>query len=109
VDTSEGLVVIVGCSHPGILPMLEKIRSETGRPLYLVIGGFHLLGRSEGEARQLASAMKAMGAAHVSPAHCSGETAVHAFRDIFGNRYVSAGVGAVVECPLAGSDRNSVQ
>jgi 7,8-dihydropterin-6-yl-methyl-4-(beta-D-ribofuranosyl)aminobenzene 5'-phosphate synthase len=106
VDTPKGLVVIVGCSHPGILAMLKQVKRQTDRPLHLVIGGFHLLGQTEPQVRQLATAMRSMGVAHVSAAHCSGEVAVHSFRDIFGDPYVSAGVGAVIECPLAGMDKS---
>lgn len=102
VDTPEGLVVVVGCSHPGILPMLERIKRQTGRPLHLVIGGFHLLEQPDAELLQLATAIKALGAAHVSATHCSGESAAHVFREIFGNDYVSAGVGAVIKLPFSG-------
>lgn len=100
VDTPDGLVVLVGCSHPGILPMLEQVKRQTGRPLYLVIGGFHLLRKTEAEARQIAIAMQALGVEHVSAAHCTGEAATQAFRDVFGDHYVSAGVGAVIKLPL---------
>jgi 7,8-dihydropterin-6-yl-methyl-4-(beta-D-ribofuranosyl)aminobenzene 5'-phosphate synthase len=102
VDTPDGLVVIVGCSHPGILPMLEQAKRETGRPLYLVIGGFHLLGKTEAESRRIATAMQALGVEHVSAAHCTGDAATHAFRDVFGDRYVDAGAGAVIQLPLPG-------
>ena len=101
VETPAGLVVILGCSHPGVLPMLEQVKRQTGRPLHFVIGGFHLLGRPDAEVRKIATAMQAMGVAHVSATHCTGDAATHAFRDVFGNRYVSAGVGAVIDLPLA--------
>ena len=45
--------------------------------------------------------MQALGAANVSATHCTGEAAMHVFRDVFGRRYVSAGVGAVIDLPLA--------
>ena len=101
VETPAGLVVVAGCSHPGILPMLEQVKRRTSRPLHLVIGGFHLLGRPDAEVRRIATAMQAMGVAHVSATHCTGEAAAHVFRNVFGNRYVSAGVGAVIDLPLA--------
>jgi 7,8-dihydropterin-6-yl-methyl-4-(beta-D-ribofuranosyl)aminobenzene 5'-phosphate synthase len=100
VDTPEGLVVVVGCSHPGILPMLEQVKRQTGRPLYLVIGGFHLLNLAGAEARKTAAAMQALGVAHVSATHCTGEGALQEFRGVFGDCYVSAGVGAVINLPL---------
>jgi len=100
VDTPAGLAVIVGCSHPGILPMLEQVRRQSRSPMHFVIGGFHLLSQKETEVRRIATAMQAMGVAHVSATHCNGETAAHVFRDVFGSRYIGAGVGAVIDLPL---------
>ena len=101
VDTPEGLVVIVGCAHPGILPMLEQVKRQTGRPLYLVIGGFHLLDEpGSRRCRRIATAMQAMGVAYVSPTHCTGEAAVHIFRErLRGPLRERAGVGAVIKLP----------
>jgi len=101
VDTPAGLVVIAGCSHAGILPMLEQIKQQNGRPLHLVIGGFHLLGQSDTEVRRLAEGMQMLGVAYVSATHCTGAAAARVFRDVFRDRYVSAGAGAVIDLPLA--------
>jgi 7,8-dihydropterin-6-yl-methyl-4-(beta-D-ribofuranosyl)aminobenzene 5'-phosphate synthase len=100
IDTPEGLVVVVGCSHPGILPMLEQVKAQTGRPLHLVIGGFHLLQLPEADVRQIAECMQALGVAYVSATHCTGDAAAHIFREVFGDRYVTAGVGMVIKLPL---------
>jgi 7,8-dihydropterin-6-yl-methyl-4-(beta-D-ribofuranosyl)aminobenzene 5'-phosphate synthase len=100
IDTPEGLVVVVGCSHPGILPMLEQVKRQTGRPLYLVIGGFHLLGHRPTEVRRVATAMQALGVAHVSATHCTGTVASHIFHTVFGDRYIDAGVGTVISLPF---------
>ena len=109
IDTPAGLVVIAGCSHAGILPMLEQVKRQSGRPLHLVIGGFHLLDQPDAKVREIATTMKAMGVAYVCPTHCTGEAAVHVFRDVFGDRYVSAGVGAVIKLPLAKTPTGSSQ
>ena len=106
VDTPEGLVVIVGCSHPGILPMLEQVKRQTGRPLHLVIGGFHLLDQPEAEVRQIATAMQTMGVAYVSATHCTGKTAKAVFRDVFGDRYIRVGAGAVIDLPFTATGAN---
>ena len=109
VDTPDGLVVIVGCAHPGILPMLEQVKRQTGRPLYLVIGGFHLLDQPEAEVRQIATTMQAMGVAYVSATHCTGKTPIRVFRDVFGDRYVNAGAGAVIDLPFVTTATGSAQ
>ncbi|MFB3786059.1 MAG: MBL fold metallo-hydrolase [bacterium] len=107
VDTPEGLAVIVGCAHPGILPMLEQVKRQTGRPLHFVIGGFHLLGQSDAEARRIANEMQMMGVAYVSATHCTGDTAIRVFRDVFGDRYVSAGAGAEIDLPFITASASS--
>jgi 7,8-dihydropterin-6-yl-methyl-4-(beta-D-ribofuranosyl)aminobenzene 5'-phosphate synthase len=109
VDTPDGLVVIAGCSHPGILATLDQVKRQTGRPLHLVIGGFHLLGQPDAEVRQIATTMQAMGVAHVSATHCTGEAAAHVFRDVFGDRYVTVGVGTTIDLPLAATAKPSAQ
>ncbi len=42
-EHEKGLVVFVGCSHPGIVNMLETIKKKFGKSIYAVIGGFHLI------------------------------------------------------------------
>ena len=101
IDTPDGLVVGVGCSHPGILPMIEQVKRQTGRPLYLVIGGFHLLGHRPSEVRRIATALQGLGVVNVSATHCTGNIAAHIFHSVFAEHYVPAGVGAVIEVPLA--------
>jgi 7,8-dihydropterin-6-yl-methyl-4-(beta-D-ribofuranosyl)aminobenzene 5'-phosphate synthase len=109
VDTPAGLVVIVGCSHPGIVPMLEQVKRQTGRPLYFVIGGFHLLEEQEDAVRQIAKAMREMGVAHVGATHCTGKMAKSVFRDVFRDRYVRVGAGAVIDVPFVTTATGSSQ
>lgn len=101
VDTPEGLVVVVGCSHPGILAMLDQVMKQTGRPIALVIGGFHLLGAPRDEVRRIATEMRKMGVRRVSATHCTGAAAEAVFRDVFGDDYLDAGAGAVITLPAA--------
>jgi 7,8-dihydropterin-6-yl-methyl-4-(beta-D-ribofuranosyl)aminobenzene 5'-phosphate synthase len=41
--TTEGAVVVTGCSHAGICNICEHAKSVTGQRLRAVIGGFHLI------------------------------------------------------------------
>ena len=100
VETGAGLVVVVGCSKPGILAMLERVKRQDNRPLHLVIGGFHLIGRTDAQVREIATRMQAMGVGYVSATHCTGAAAAHVFHSVFGDHYVNAGVGAVLDLPL---------
>ena len=96
IDTPDGLVVVVGCSHPGIVPMLRQIRASAGRPIHAVVGGFHLLQTPPAEVGGIVAAFKELGVGRVGPTHCTGPEAIRAFKEAFGDRYIAGGVGTVV-------------
>lgn len=99
VDTSDGLVVIVGCSHPGIVPMLRHIKASTGRPIHTVLGGFHLMQTPADEVQRMVAAFQELGVGRVGPTHCTGPDAIARFKEAYGNRFIQGGVGTVVTAP----------
>jgi 7,8-dihydropterin-6-yl-methyl-4-(beta-D-ribofuranosyl)aminobenzene 5'-phosphate synthase len=97
VDASTGLVLVTGCAHPGIVAI---VRSAAGAgDVDLVMGGFHLRDESPDECAALVAEFEALGVARVAPTHCTGETARASFAAAFGDSYVPAGVGTVIEIP----------
>jgi 7,8-dihydropterin-6-yl-methyl-4-(beta-D-ribofuranosyl)aminobenzene 5'-phosphate synthase len=100
VDTPDGLVVIVGCAHPGIVRMLQNIRASTGRDIRAVVGGFHLLQTPADEVRRIIAEFRAMGVDAVCATHCTGEEAIRLFREAYGDFFIPGGAGKVLELPL---------
>jgi 7,8-dihydropterin-6-yl-methyl-4-(beta-D-ribofuranosyl)aminobenzene 5'-phosphate synthase len=47
VDTKKGLVIITGCSHPGVVSIAKKAKNELKRDIYMILGGTHLLRHSD--------------------------------------------------------------
>ncbi len=45
--TTKGLVVVTGCSHPGIVDIVKRAKEIGKKDIYLVVGGFHLMRHSE--------------------------------------------------------------
>ncbi len=74
-EHTKGLVVIVGCSHPGILNMLETIRQRFGRQIYAVFGGSHLVEADEERLAQTTTILRDMGISLAGFNHCTGDTA----------------------------------
>lgn len=99
-DSPEGLVVVVGCAHPGIAEMLRGIATGRGRPVHAVIGGFHLLQTPPERVAQIVSEIRAMGVAGVGATHCTGDAAIERFRQAYGSRFIEGGVGRVVRLPM---------
>ena len=95
--TPEGLVVFVGCSHPGIETILEATRPY-GDHIHEIFGGLHLVATPDPEIERIAGALRDdWRLDRIAPGHCTGEPAFDALERAFGTRYVYAGLGTVVE------------
>jgi len=101
VKTAEGLVVVTGCAHPGIVEVVRKAKALSGDEVYLVLGGFHLGGKSQREIEGIISEFRRLGVRKVAPCHCTGEQAIKMFRQEYGEDFIQAGAGKVVRVPLS--------
>lgn len=68
-----GLVVIVGCSHPGVENHVRKAFEDLNVNPYLVIGGFHLIGVSESILASTTTSLLDLEIDYIYPIHCSGD------------------------------------
>ena len=92
-NTKQGLVVMTGCSHSGIIEMLKEIKSAFNKNVYMVFGGFHLLEKSEKEMNTIITEMKALGVVKCGATHCTGDTQIKMIKEAFGVNYFELGVG----------------
>lgn len=98
VDTQKGLVIITGCSHPGIVEIAKKATKEAlGRDIFMVLGGTHLLKHSDEDLQRVVDDLKKLGVQKVGATHCSGDKAIAKMKEAFGDGFVRMGVGRVVE------------
>ena len=96
IDTPEGQIILVGCSHPGIEQILESVQAQT-RPVRLVLGGLHWVTLPGAEVERLSTSLRddwKIGA--IAPGHCTGELGFAALSRLFGARYLYAGVGVTL-------------
>ena len=92
-NTPDGLVVVVGCSHPGIDKIIESAISINPR-VHLIVGGFHLVVASDADIEKTVTALHdRFRVEYVAPGHCTGEPAFTALRKAFGEHYLYAGLG----------------
>ena len=94
-QTEKGLVIITGCAHPGILKIVQTVKEELGKNVYLVLGGFHL-GMSLG-LNSILEGLKKIGVEKVGPCHCTGERAISLFEDKFKENFIRIGAGLRIE------------
>ena len=99
IKTPQGLVVMVGCSHPGIEKILEAATKIDAR-VYTVFGGFHLVDVSDTEVSSMVTRFRdRWKLERAAPGHCTGEFAFSEFNRVFGSKFDHAGVGTVIPLP----------
>ena len=97
IDTPDGIVLVVGCSHPTIEKIVEAAKAATNKPIHLVVGGTHLLPANEGQIRTITASLRDnLGVRFIAPAHCTGEIAFPILKESFGDRYLYAGLGTTL-------------
>jgi 7,8-dihydropterin-6-yl-methyl-4-(beta-D-ribofuranosyl)aminobenzene 5'-phosphate synthase len=97
IDTPDGIVLIVGCSHPTIEKIVEAAKSATTKPIHLVLGGTHLLPANDDRIRSIASSLRdTLNVRFIAPVHCTGEPAFAILKESFADRYVYAGLGTTL-------------
>jgi len=96
VNTAEGLVVITGCGHAGIVNILAAAGDHFDhRPIVAVVGGLHLYAATDEVVDWTADKMKSAGIKFLIGAHCTGVEGLYRLRSRIGLTRQTAVVGAV--------------
>lgn len=87
-ESSKGLIVLLGCGHAGVVNTLEYIRKLSGdQPIYALMGGMHLLHATPERLVFTGDYLEQLGIDYLAPNHCTGLDAVcyfkHRFPDAF--------------------------
>ena len=98
VRSDNGISVITGCAHPGIVKILGKVREAfSSEDIYLVFGGFHMIGADKRMISIIADEFKKLGVKKAGPCHCSGDEAEGIFRDKYKDDFVQVKAGERIE------------
>ena len=77
IETPNGLLVVCGCCHSGLINTLNHIRSVSGTDrIWGVLGGFHLKHASEARLAATVEGLRAIRPDFLVPCHCTGDTAI---------------------------------
>jgi 7,8-dihydropterin-6-yl-methyl-4-(beta-D-ribofuranosyl)aminobenzene 5'-phosphate synthase len=94
-QTANGLIIITGCAHPGIVSIVRNAKELLNDDVLLVMGGFHL-GVDRTTLEQIVAEFQQLGVRYVGPCHCSGDTARQVFEEAYQSNFVAVGVGTVI-------------
>jgi len=93
--TPRGLVVILGCSHAGVVNTLDYIVKLTeDKPIDSVMGGMHLLSASQDRVEKTANAFRRYNVQNIGLAHCTGANATRQIQRAFPDRSFLCSTGS---------------
>jgi len=96
--TENGISLITGCAHPGIVNMVKKVIEKfPDDNIYAVLGGFHLMQDDKRSIEIVVEDFKKLGIKKAGPTHCSGETAEEIFKDRYKNDFIQVKVGRTLD------------
>lgn len=97
VKLEQGLLVIVGCSHIGIINILETIKERLNLPIYGVIGGTHLVNSNTSRLEKTIDYIKKENIKILRMSHCTGDTAVKQLKAVFPNNFEYNNTGNIMQ------------
>ena len=89
INTPDGLVIVVGCSHPGIDKIVQAATAINPR-IHLIAGGLHLVVANDQDIQKTVAALHDnFKVEYIAPGHCTGEPAFGALKRVYGGTITS--------------------
>ncbi|MFH1418180.1 MAG: MBL fold metallo-hydrolase [Planctomycetota bacterium] len=93
-ESRLGSVVLLGCSHAGVINTLRYVQELTGaKPIHTVIGGMHLVTATRDRMDRTIEDLRRLDVQRLGPAHCTGAAAEAELWNALPGRCFSCGVG----------------
>lgn len=96
-DVADGIIVIAGCSHPGIVNILKTIEKRSGKKIWGVVGGTHLVEADEERLKKTIADLKKMNLDFIAVSHCTGEENLEKIKEIFGEKFIFNCTGNIIK------------
>lgn len=99
-DSSQGLVVLTGCAHPGVVEIIRAAKRQRQSSVDFVTGGYHLNHLGARELMETIGGLQESGVRQVAPSHCTGDEAINLLRELWDDDFIEGGAGAIFDIPL---------
>ena len=97
INTEQGLVVIVGCAHRGVINTLYHAQQLTGaKRIHAVVGGAHLTNASEERIWLTIAALRELDVKRLGLSHCTGLPAASLMAQEFGEKFFFNNAGTSI-------------
>jgi 7,8-dihydropterin-6-yl-methyl-4-(beta-D-ribofuranosyl)aminobenzene 5'-phosphate synthase len=98
IRTPQGVVVLLGCAHAGVVNTLDYVAELLGEgQFHAVMGGMHLMRAPEKRLKATIAALEHYDVRLVGPCHCTGIAATATLWNYFTEKCRECSVGTVLE------------
>lgn len=97
VKTDKGLVVVVGCSHVGIVNILNTIINRTGEKIYALIGGTHMVREDDEKINKIIDYLSEKDIKVIGACHCTGKQGLTMLAQQLGDNFIPNNTGDILE------------
>jgi len=88
VKEQEGIVVLTGCAHNGVLNMIAAAQNAfPGKSIRAVIGGFHLNREDDQTVREIGKKLLELNIPKIVTGHCTGDHATEVLAEVLGDHF----------------------
>jgi 7,8-dihydropterin-6-yl-methyl-4-(beta-D-ribofuranosyl)aminobenzene 5'-phosphate synthase len=95
---NKGLVIIIGCGHPGVINIIRHAMKITGiKKIYSIIGGMHLVNYDNRKIKIIVKELSKIDFSTIYPCHCTGTKAINQLLTSFGERCIPIHTGSILK------------
>ena len=97
IEGEQGLVLLTGCAHNGVLNMLEAVHQAfPDRAIQAIVGGFHLHHEDRQEVLRVGEKLLDEKIPAIISGHCTGKKAIKLLQEHLGDRFQQLHTGMVM-------------
>lgn len=94
----KNLTIVTGCSHPGIVNIIDVVKKHFLKErVSFLLGGFHLKDNTDETNMRIIKDLRELGVRKIAPMHCTGKRATEAMRGAFGYGFERVKEGDTIE------------
>ncbi len=97
IKNKNGLIIVSGCAHPGIVNIVDSIRKQFNENIYSIMGGLHLKDTPIEKIKEVISELKQFGVEKMVPLHCTGKKATQLIKETFGEQCMKISPGGSID------------
>jgi len=97
VKTSDGLAVVCGCAHPGVVNIVTATKEHFKANVNWLVGGFHLKDNTDENNKRIIDELQRLGIRQIAPLHCTGKRASEMISKSLGQGFIQIKEGGILD------------